>query len=202
MSILYHPGVDGVLRYQGRFCVPRVDELHERIMEESHSSRYSIHPGFTRRYRDMREVYWCSSMKKGIATFVAKCPNCQQVKIARKVPMEDGEAECTIETLEYMLRACVVDFKRNWVINSSSGISHLHGEEVHGRSFIDHSNGRYWVKDTLSYKEIPVQILDHQVQKMRTQGVASLKALWINQFIEEATWEVEEDMKKIYPHLL
>uniref|UniRef100_M1ABZ2 Gag-pol protein n=1 Tax=Solanum tuberosum TaxID=4113 RepID=M1ABZ2_SOLTU len=48
---------DGVLRYQGRFCVPRVDELQERIMEEAHSSRYSIHPGSTNMYRDLREVY-------------------------------------------------------------------------------------------------------------------------------------------------
>ncbi|KAH0636415.1 hypothetical protein KY290_036860 [Solanum tuberosum] len=37
-------GGDGILRYQGRVCVPRVDELQERIMEEAHSSRYSIHP--------------------------------------------------------------------------------------------------------------------------------------------------------------
>ncbi|KAH0670766.1 hypothetical protein KY290_026160 [Solanum tuberosum] len=43
---------DGVLRYQGRLCVPRVDELQDKIMEEAHSSRYSIHPGSTKMYRD------------------------------------------------------------------------------------------------------------------------------------------------------
>ena len=63
----FEQGGDGVLRYQGTFCVQRVDEIQERIMEESHSSRYSIHPGSTRRYHDMWEVYWCSIMKKGIA---------------------------------------------------------------------------------------------------------------------------------------
>ncbi|WMV58874.1 hypothetical protein MTR67_052259, partial [Solanum verrucosum] len=26
----------------------------------------------------------------------------------------DGQAECTIQTLEYSLRACVIDFKGNW----------------------------------------------------------------------------------------
>jgi len=35
----FEQGGDGVLRYQGRLCVPRVDELQERIMEEAHSSR-------------------------------------------------------------------------------------------------------------------------------------------------------------------
>ncbi|KAH0781716.1 hypothetical protein KY290_001314 [Solanum tuberosum] len=40
----FEKGGDGVLRYQGRMCVPIVDGLQERIMEEAHSSRYSIHP--------------------------------------------------------------------------------------------------------------------------------------------------------------
>ncbi|WMV40955.1 hypothetical protein MTR67_034340 [Solanum verrucosum] len=57
------------------------------------------------------------------------------------------------------------------------------------------------IKDNLSYKEIPVQILDHQVRRLRTKDVASVKVLWRNQFVEEATWEVEEDMKKRYPYL-
>ncbi|WMV42518.1 hypothetical protein MTR67_035903 [Solanum verrucosum] len=55
-------------------------------MEEAHSSRYSIHLGPTKMSRDLREVYWWSSMKKGIAKFVAKCPNCQQVKVDHQRP--------------------------------------------------------------------------------------------------------------------
>ncbi|WMV47564.1 hypothetical protein MTR67_040949 [Solanum verrucosum] len=54
------------------------------------------------------------------------------------------------------------------------------------------------IKDNLSYEEIPVQILDLQVRKLRTKEVASVKVLWRNQFVEEATWEAEEDMKKRY----
>ncbi|WMV49704.1 hypothetical protein MTR67_043089 [Solanum verrucosum] len=57
------------------------------------------------------------------------------------------------------------------------------------------------IKDSLSYEEISVQILDCQVHKLRTKEVASVKVLWRNQFVEEATWEAEEDMKKRYPHL-
>ncbi|XP_070050613.1 uncharacterized protein [Nicotiana tomentosiformis] len=45
---------DGVLRLQGRVCVPNVDGLREKILEEAHSSRYSIHPGATKMYHDMR----------------------------------------------------------------------------------------------------------------------------------------------------
>ncbi|WMV42112.1 hypothetical protein MTR67_035497 [Solanum verrucosum] len=41
------------------------------------------------------------------------------------------------------------------------------------------------IKDNLSYEEIPIQILDHQVCKLRTEDVASVKVLWRNQFVEE-----------------
>ncbi|WMV28792.1 hypothetical protein MTR67_022177 [Solanum verrucosum] len=57
------------------------------------------------------------------------------------------------------------------------------------------------ITDSLSYKEIPIQILDRQVRRLRTKDVASVKVLWRNQFVEEATWEAEEDMKQKYPYL-
>ena len=34
---------DGVLRYQERWCVPNVDDMRNRILEESRGSRYFIH---------------------------------------------------------------------------------------------------------------------------------------------------------------
>ncbi|XP_075088200.1 uncharacterized protein LOC142170244 [Nicotiana tabacum] len=57
------------------------------------------------------------------------------------------------------------------------------------------------VKDSLSYEEILVAILDRQIRKLRTKEIASIKVLWRNQKVEEATWEAEEDMKSRYPHL-
>ena len=41
-------GGDGVLRYQGRLCVPDVGELRQHVLARSHNSRYSIHPGATK----------------------------------------------------------------------------------------------------------------------------------------------------------
>ncbi|KAH0646574.1 hypothetical protein KY284_034458 [Solanum tuberosum] len=51
----FEQGGDGVLRYQGRLCVPRLDGLQKRIMEEVHISRYSIHRSFTKMYLIYRE---------------------------------------------------------------------------------------------------------------------------------------------------
>ena len=44
---------EGVLRIKGRGCVTRVDDLIHIILTEAHSSRYSIHPGATKIYRDL-----------------------------------------------------------------------------------------------------------------------------------------------------
>ncbi|WMV41910.1 hypothetical protein MTR67_035295 [Solanum verrucosum] len=69
-----------------------------------------------------------------------------------------------------------------------------------GPSLIIHTEN-IGIKDNLSYEEIPVDILDCQVRKLRTKQVASVNVLRRNQFVEEATWEAEDDMKKRYPHL-
>ncbi|WMV41155.1 hypothetical protein MTR67_034540 [Solanum verrucosum] len=141
----FSQGRDSVLRYQGRLCVENVDDLREQILSEAHSSRYSIHPGATKTYRDFCEVYWWNGMKKDIAGCVTKCPNSQQVKDRMKksahflpvkvsYSMEDyakfqlremvelhgvpmsimSDCESTIQYLEDMSRACVIDFKGNW----------------------------------------------------------------------------------------
>ena len=48
---------EGTLRMSTRLCVPDVDELRKEIMEEAHFSAYSIHPGSTKMYRDLKDIY-------------------------------------------------------------------------------------------------------------------------------------------------
>ncbi|XP_070055174.1 uncharacterized protein [Nicotiana tomentosiformis] len=50
-------GEDGVLRMQGRICVPNMDGLRELILEEAHSSRYSVHPE-----EQLRSLYKCGEL--------------------------------------------------------------------------------------------------------------------------------------------
>ena len=79
--LTFEQGGDDELKYQGRLCVPKVDGLQERILEEAQSSRYSIHPGSTKMYCDLREVYMWEGMKNDNVEFVVMCSNCQQVKV-------------------------------------------------------------------------------------------------------------------------
>ena len=54
---------ESVLRIKGRVCVPRVDDLIHTILIEAHSSGYSVHPGATKMYRDLKQHFSWSRMK-------------------------------------------------------------------------------------------------------------------------------------------
>ncbi|XP_069145629.1 uncharacterized protein [Solanum lycopersicum] len=71
---------DGVLRIEGRICVPKMGDLIRLILEEAHCSRYSIHPGKARMYHDLSHHYLWYGMKMDISDFVSRCLTCQQVK--------------------------------------------------------------------------------------------------------------------------
>ncbi|XVE79221.1 hypothetical protein DITRI_Ditri14bG0040300 [Diplodiscus trichospermus] len=60
---------DGSLRFGDRICVPDSDELKREILEEAHFSNYTIHPGSTKMYQDLREIFWWNNMKLKIAEF-------------------------------------------------------------------------------------------------------------------------------------
>ncbi|WMV09507.1 hypothetical protein MTR67_002892 [Solanum verrucosum] len=51
------------------------------------------------------------------------------------------------------------------------------------------------VKHNLSYEDVPVEILDRQVRRLRNKEVASFKVLWRSQSVEGATWETEATTK-------
>ncbi|PNX98730.1 retrotransposon protein, partial [Trifolium pratense] len=77
---------DGVILFEGRMCVPNDAELKKMILEEAHKSSFTIHPGSTKMYHDLKKDFWWPGMKTDIAEFVAQCLVCQQVKIEHQRP--------------------------------------------------------------------------------------------------------------------
>nr|XP_027067838.1 uncharacterized protein LOC113693508 [Coffea arabica] len=57
------------------------------------------------------------------------------------------------------------------------------------------------IDEALTYEEKPVQVLDRKVKELRNKQIPLVKVLWKNHGVEEATWEMEDDMKTKYPEL-
>ncbi|GJS82101.1 putative reverse transcriptase domain-containing protein, partial [Tanacetum coccineum] len=175
---------NGSLYFLDRIWVPLVKGVRTIIMEETHKTRYYVHPGADKMYHDLRDMYWWPGIKRDIAIYVSKClifskvkadhqrpsgllqqpeiPEWNTERLARLYineivaqhgvpvsiisdrdgrftsrywqtlqkalgtrldmstayhPQTDRQSERTIQTLEDILRACVIDFGGNWDVH-------------------------------------------------------------------------------------
>jgi hypothetical protein len=47
-----------ILWFKDRLVVPKKATLKKKILDEAHTSRYSIHPSSTKMYHDLRQQFW------------------------------------------------------------------------------------------------------------------------------------------------
>ena len=89
-EMLVQPGfvqaIDGVVLFNQRICVPDDVVLKRKILDEAHKGNFTIHPGSSKMYQDLKKDYWWSGMKRDIAVYVSECAVCQQVKIEHQRP--------------------------------------------------------------------------------------------------------------------
>jgi hypothetical protein len=76
----------GTIWLKDRICIPEVDSFRETILQEAHDSDYSIHPGSTKMYQDLKQKYWWYGLKRDVAAHVAMCDVCQRVKAEHQRP--------------------------------------------------------------------------------------------------------------------
>jgi hypothetical protein len=76
----FHKDAEGTLWFKERLVVPKKGALQKKILDEAHMSRYSIHPGSTKMYQDLRQQFWWTRTKRQTARYVSKCDTCQKVK--------------------------------------------------------------------------------------------------------------------------
>nr|GEY92734.1 putative reverse transcriptase domain-containing protein [Tanacetum cinerariifolium] len=115
----FHP--DKTRCFGNRVWLPQFGRLRNLVMHESHKSKFSIHPGSDKMYQDLKPLYRWPNMKVDIATYVSKYLTCTKEALGTSLdmstsyhPQTDGQNERTIQTLEDMLRAYVIDFRSSW----------------------------------------------------------------------------------------
>jgi hypothetical protein len=76
----FHEDAEGTLWFKERLVVPRREALKKKILDEALMSRYSIHPGSTKMYHDLRQQFWWTRMKREAAHYVSECDTYQKAK--------------------------------------------------------------------------------------------------------------------------
>nr|GEZ01242.1 putative reverse transcriptase domain-containing protein [Tanacetum cinerariifolium] len=101
------------------------------------------------------------------------------------------QSERTIQTLEDMLRACVIDFGSSWdkdllyFVNDNVVIPL---DEVQ-------------LDDKLHFVKEPVEIMDREVKRLKQSRISIVKVRWNSRRGPEFTWECEDFFRSKYPHL-
>ncbi|GJS72257.1 putative reverse transcriptase domain-containing protein [Tanacetum coccineum] len=80
------PCTDRTLCLHDRSWLPCYRDLRSVVMQESHKSKFSIHPGSEKKFQDVKKLYWWQNMKADIATYVSKCLMCARVKAKHQRP--------------------------------------------------------------------------------------------------------------------
>nr|GEV42834.1 putative reverse transcriptase domain-containing protein [Tanacetum cinerariifolium] len=218
---------NGIRYHDKRIWLPLHGGLRDLIMHESHKSKYSIHPGSTKMYQDLRKLYWWPDMKVDITTYVGKCLTCAKVKAEHLKP--SGlllQYERTIQTLKDMLRACVIDFGSGWdkhlslvefSYNNSyhASIKAAPFEALYGRKCRP-----FKVIERIGPVGYKLELLDKLRRIHDTFHVSNLKRCFVNDNVvipldevqlddklhlsrnrPEFTWEREDFFRSKYPHL-
>jgi hypothetical protein len=76
----FHEDAEGTLWFKERLVVPKKEALKKKILGEAHTSRYSIHPGGTKMYHDLKQQFWWTRMKHEAPRYVSKCDTYRKVK--------------------------------------------------------------------------------------------------------------------------
>nr|GEW17078.1 retrotransposon protein, putative, Ty3-gypsy subclass [Tanacetum cinerariifolium] len=92
-------------------------------------------------------------------------------------PKTDGQSERTIQTLEDMLRGCVIYFGKVMPL-----------EEIH-------------VDDRLQFVEEPVEIMEREIKRLKRSRIPLVKVHWNSRRGPEFTWECKDSFRKKYPDL-
>jgi len=54
---------DGTIQFHNRVCVPAVEALKKKILDEGQNTLQPVHPRGNKLYKDLKQTFWWSNMK-------------------------------------------------------------------------------------------------------------------------------------------
>nr|GEX25856.1 putative reverse transcriptase domain-containing protein [Tanacetum cinerariifolium] len=119
-------------------------------------------------------------------------------------PETDGQSERTIQTLEDMLRACVIDFRSSWdkhlpLVKFSYNNSYhasIKAAPFEALCFVNDDVviplDDVQLDDKLHFVKKPVKIIDREVKWLKQSRILIVKVHWHSRWGPEFTWEHED----------
>nr|GEW19652.1 putative reverse transcriptase domain-containing protein [Tanacetum cinerariifolium] len=139
----------------------------------------------------------------------------------------EGQSKRTIQTLEDMLHACVINFGNGWVKHFPL-VEFSYNNSYHAsikatpfkalyerkcRSPVCWAERCYFdeplavlleglhIDDKLQFMEEPVEIMEQEIKRLKRSHIPLVKVRWNSKRGPEFTWEREDSFKKKYPHI-
>nr|GEX75755.1 hypothetical protein [Tanacetum cinerariifolium] len=215
---------------------PSEGDVRTLIMDKAYKLKYSIHPRDNKMYYDLRDRYGVpiSIISDRDSCFILRFWQTMQEALGTKLdmsmayhPQTDGQSERTIQTLEDMLRACVLDFGgklaprfvKPFEITEHIGLvayklrlpEELNG--VHDTFYVSNLKkcltnltlqvplDKIQVDAKLNFVEEPMKIFEREFKKLKWSRISIVKVRWNSKRGPEFTWEGEDQMRLKYPHL-
>jgi hypothetical protein len=72
----FRDDAEGTLWFKDGLVVPKMEALKKKILDEGHTSRYSIHLDSIKMYHDLRQQFWWTQMKRETTRYVSECDTC------------------------------------------------------------------------------------------------------------------------------
>ncbi|GJR89392.1 putative reverse transcriptase domain-containing protein [Tanacetum coccineum] len=159
-------------------------EIRTIIMDETHASRYLVHPGAYKTYYDLGDMHWWPCMKKDIATYVSDCLTCSKVKdetsktfgLKAARDRKNSYADNRRKPLEFEVGDQVLQKVSPWKGVDTFHVSNL--KKCLADANLHMPLGEVKIDKTLHFIKEHVEIMDREVKKLKRSRILIVKVCW------------------------
>nr|CAH66013.1 OSIGBa0093M15.3 [Oryza sativa] len=202
-AIGYVEDEQGTVWLGERICVPENKELKNIIMKEAHETLYSIHPGSTKMYQDLKQQFWWANILREAEEKVKIIQERLRVAQSRQKSYADNRRrDLAFEEGDYVyLRVTPLRGVHRFQTKGKLAPRFVGPFKIGSKlkkclrvPTEEPDPDRIELQEDLTYVEKPVRILEVSERNTRNRVIRFCKVQWSNHSEEEATWEREDEL--------